>query len=696
MPPDVATYRTTGLGTRQGTYWAITVGVFVIVLAIGSALVGLVERSRRTDELHKTAEIAQLHAREISDRLDQALSATFALAAVVKQGGGKIDAFESLAAEMIRTYGGFGVLSYAPDGIITKVQPLAGNERILGFNPLLDPEQGFEARKALEQRQLVLTGPFRLRQGGFGVVGRHPVFIDAGTPKERFWGFMQVTLRIEDLLNASSLGQLSARGYRYELARSDPLSGARQVFAHSPGDLPIRPVLATFPVPGGQWTLGVERTDGDGWSLSLLAEIVAVLAVSSLSALAIAFLLREPQRLQHEVEIRRAAESDLRQSSARLQEIIDTLDSGLILWDSEQRLLAWNRAFMRIFPETAPHLAMGLRRVQFSALMGQLGKFMPGEEVVAGDWDRFGTWDRKLNDGRLIETRRLATSDGGRLMLHTDVTESRRSAELLARNERMASLGKLVAGIAHEVNTPIGNALMVASTLSQRVTDTENALADNRLRRSELRSFFEMLKESEQLVVRNLSRAAELIQHFKQVAVDQVSDRRRRFDLARVLEELVATQNVRLRRSAFQLKVALQPDIAMDSYPGAIGQIVSNLIENALFHAYEGAEQGTMELACSLREDDKAELRFADDGHGIEPDALSRVFDPFFTTRLGRGGSGLGLSIVLNLTRDLLGGDLEIDSQPGAGTRFRLILPRVAPRRPNGEENTEDLDVGRA
>jgi len=669
-----------------------TVAAFVVTLAGGAVLAGLVERSRLQEERQVTTEIANLHAREIGNRLEHALSATFALAAVVRQSGGHIDAFEPLAAEIIRTYGGIGVLSYAPGGVITKVQPLAGNEKIIGFNPLKDPQQGFEARKAVEQRRLVLTGPFTLRQGGFGVVGRHPVFLGEGTPNERFWGFVHVTLRIDELLAITSVGSLETSGYRYELSRIDPQNGNKVVFARSGGDPPRRPVEAVIVVPGGSWNLGVEARNHGGPSLFVLAEIAGVLALASLAALAMVFQQREPARLRREIEVRRQAERELRRSTARLQEIIDTLDSGLVLWDKEHRLLAWNRAFERMFPEIAPRLAMGLHRRDFAAQMQGFGSFQPGEEAVAGHWDSIGTWDRHLVDGRLIAMQRLATSDGGRLVLHTDVTESRRSAEVLARNERMASLGKLVAGIAHEVNTPIGNALMVASTLRQRIDETEKGVTEATLRRSELMDFLRLLRESDDLVLRNLGRAAELVQHFKQVAVDQVSDRRRRFDLAAVIEEIAATLHVRLRRSAHCLELELLPGLVMDSYPGALGQIVGNLVENSLLHAYADGECGRLRLAVRDLPDGKVELVYSDDGRGIASDQLPRVFDPFYTTRMGLGGSGLGLSIVLNLTRDLLGGDLEIDSRVGDGTRFRLVLPQVAPRRPNFDEKTENLE----
>jgi len=660
-------------------FWWLVGLSFLLAVLLGLALVALVERTRAQQAREQAAEIANLHAREIGDRLEHALSASFALAAVIRQGDGRIDRFEHLAAEMLRTYGGIGALQYAPGGVIEKIVPLAGNERALGFNPLLDPKQSFEARKAVETKRLVLTGPFELVQGGFGVVGRYPVFL--GQNDDQFWGLIQVVVRIDALLATTRIGSLEAAGYRYELSRIEPLHGQRQVFARS-GDAVLGYfVEARIRVPGGQWSLRVSAGSQQHRVAYWLAEGLGVLLFGALAALAMAALQREPLRLRREIAIRHAAERELRQSAARLQEIIDTMDAGLLLWDREQRLLAWNGAFERLFPGMAPKLRFGLPRSQLLADLQATELLQPDETDRAFNWDGLGSWDRRLADGRIIATQRLATAEGGRLVLHTDVTEVRRASELLARNERLASLGKLVAGVAHEVNTPIGNALMVVSSVQQRTLAIEQDVQAGRLRRSDFEAFIHSVRESDAIALRNLHRAAELVQHFKQVAVDQVSDQRRHFDLATVLEEILSTLSVRLRLSTHRLETDLAPDVSMDSYPGALGQIVVNLIENSLLHAFPDRQGGLMQLSSRRLPDGRVELRYIDNGVGIPPADLPRIFDPFFTTKLGSGGSGLGLSIALNLVQDLLGGELEVDSPAGAGTSFCLRLPLVAPQR---------------
>ncbi len=661
--------------------WLLAGAAFLFALLLCGALIAADERMRHQERTRVVTEVANLNAREIGDRLERALSASFALTAVLRQGGGQVDRFETLAREMINTYGGIAALQLAPGGVIEKIVPLAGNERALGFNPLLDPVQGFEAQRAIDTRRLTLAGPFELVQGGFGVVGRYPVFLPDKRGDERFWGLVQVIVRIPDLLAVTSLGQMEAAGYRYTLWRIDPATGERVVFART-SDEPLRaPVDAVIRVPEGRWALSVEDS-GTGTSAPVLAgEGLVALLLSLLVAGATLMLLREPLLLQREIDERRAVQEEMQRAAERLRQIINTMDSGIVLWDSEQRLVAWNEAFERIFADVRHALQPGMPRRTLVMMLRAAGDMTEDATAAANDWDALGAWDRLLPDGRVIAVQRMATSDGGRLTLHTDVTAVRRANEVLARNDRMASLGRLVAGIAHEINTPIGNALMVATSVQQRIDEMAAAVAEGALRRSTLDGFLRMVRESDEILVRNLGRAAELIQHFKQVAVDQTSDRRRTFDLATVLDEVVATLMPRLKRSTHALHLALAPDLTMDSYPGALGQIVTNLIENSLLHAFPERSDGSMRLVARALDETYVEILYSDDGVGIPAADRSRVFDPFFTTRMGQGGSGLGLSIVLNLVRDLLGGDLDLSAGEPRGTTFRLRLPRVAPQK---------------
>jgi signal transduction histidine kinase len=250
----------------------------------------------------------------------------------------------------------------------------------------------------------------------------------------------------------------------------------------------------------------------------------------------------------------------------------------------------------------------------------------------------------------------------------------------LVSQEKLAALGSLMAGVAHELNTPIGNSLLIASTLHQKTMDLAQQVNGPGLRRSELASYLEDAARAHELVMRGLTSAADLVNSFKQVAVDRTTEQRRSFDLQQVAGEVIATMMNRIRASGHRIEVEVQPHIAMDSYPGPLGQVIANFINNALLHAFAKDVVGRLWLRAStaIEHPGRVQLVFGDNGGGIAPAHMSRIFDPFFTTKLGQGGSGLGLSISYNIVTSLLGGQITVHSSP-AGTVFTLDLPLVAP-----------------
>lgn len=250
----------------------------------------------------------------------------------------------------------------------------------------------------------------------------------------------------------------------------------------------------------------------------------------------------------------------------------------------------------------------------------------------------------------------------------------------LVQSEKLASLGSLVAGIAHELNTPIGNGLMVASSLQDQRLKFVAELASG-LRKSILTEFLENIEEGYDSLMRNLLRASELISSFKDLAVDQESSRRRRFDLCAVIRELEIAQAPALRKAACTIVNRIPEGIEFDSFPGPLGQVIGNLISNSIVHGFDGMRGGEISISAEP-EDNQVLIVFADNGHGIEEDLLPKVFDPFFTTKLGQGGSGLGLHIVYNIVVGVLGGSIEAKSWPGTGVRFDILVPRVAPAHP--------------
>nr|WP_315231894.1 ATP-binding protein [uncultured Albidiferax sp.] len=249
----------------------------------------------------------------------------------------------------------------------------------------------------------------------------------------------------------------------------------------------------------------------------------------------------------------------------------------------------------------------------------------------------------------------------------------------LVQAEKMAALGNLVAGVAHELNTPLGNGLMAVSALSDDLRQFRLSMQDG-VRRSALDALLVSAEQATSIAVRNLHRAADLVTSFKQVAVDQTSAQRRRFELAEVVDEMVASLRPSFARSAYKIEVEVPSGLVLDSYPGALGQVIGNLVNNAVLHGFEDRSWGTIRIGGERADDGSIVMRVADDGHGVPPALLERIFDPFVTTKMGRGGTGLGLHIVYNAVTNVLGGSLTVASVVGEGTVFELRLPDAAPR----------------
>lgn len=266
--------------------------------------------------------------------------------------------------------------------------------------------------------------------------------------------------------------------------------------------------------------------------------------------------------------------------------------------------------------------------------------------------------------------------------LQTAIEDLKHAQQELVRSEKLASLGALVAGMAHELNTPIGNAVIVASTLADQRKRFEAEAAEG-LRRSTLARFMGELHEGIEVMERNLRRAAELISGFKQVAVDQSSHQRRNFELAELVRELQLTLSPTLKRNGVRLHAEVPPGLRFDSHPGPLTQVLMNVINNAVAHAFEAQTDAVVRLQAEATPDGRVQITLSDNGRGIAPEHLPRVFDPFFTTRLGKGGSGLGLHIVYSLVTELLGGTVHIDSTLGQGTTVALNLPPQAPQQPS-------------
>ena len=255
----------------------------------------------------------------------------------------------------------------------------------------------------------------------------------------------------------------------------------------------------------------------------------------------------------------------------------------------------------------------------------------------------------------------------------------------LVAQEKLAALGSLVAGVAHELNSPIGNSLLMTSALERKTDVMNDKIMQQCLRQTDLDEFLQDTRETAKLILKSLTGAAELVQSFKQVAVDRTSAKRRVFNLLQTCQEIITTLNSQIRLSGHSIDMAIPDDITMDGYPGPLGQVLSNLVNNALLHAFDGREHGRMTLSASVLRDSAAGagsaqsgrvlMTFVDNGIGIAPKNLVRIFDPFFTTKAGQGDSGLGMNIVYNIVTSLLNGKISVESELGQGTTVVLDLP---------------------
>ena len=419
-----------------------------------------------------------------------------------------------------------------------------------------------------------------------------------------------------------------------------------------------------------------------------------------------------------DIRKQKAAEEVLRQSEEKFSRIVHYSPAALVITDPATGTVTdFNLAWQQMLGYTREQ-AIGKTSLEFGlwADPEDRTRLYRALEEGGGELDRFECRYRRA-DGEILYG--LASGRqfdiGGRpsfLWSVTDITlrhameermaalnselearvearteELRLAQDELIRAEKLAALGALVAGIAHELNTPIGNSVTVASTLHDRTAEFSDHVADGTLKRSSLNSYLETARTASDLLLRSLNQARNLVASFKQVAVDQTSDQRRTFDLGEVVGEVLTTLSPSIRKTPFSVTVEIPPGIVMDSYPGPLGQVVSNFVNNALLHAFDGRLAGTIALRATPGEENDICMTVSDNGNGIPEEHLRRIFDPFFTTKLGQGGSGLGLNIVYNIVSQILGGRVSVESRVGAGTTFVLKMPLCAPGTTGASQN---------
>ena len=291
-------------------------------------------------------------------------------------------------------------------------------------------------------------------------------------------------------------------------------------------------------------------------------------------------------------------------------------------------------------------------------------------------YDELSDFNQSLEAQVAERTRELTAA----LASEREALEELRAAQKqLVQAEKMASLGQLVAGMAHEINTPVGNALTSVTYLAETTRRIKETAAAGNIRRADFNAFVATLGETTEILLSNIRRSVELVDSFKKVAADRARDEQRRFDLKSYLQEVTLSLEPTWRRAGHALVLDCPPRVEMNSFPGVIAQIVTNLVVNSATHGFADGETGTFTLAVTEPDPTTVALTYSDDGKGIAPQHRERVFDPFFTTRRGGGSTGLGLHIVYNLVTSKLGGRIDLAPTNGRGVRFVVTLPKTAP-----------------
>jgi PAS domain S-box-containing protein len=401
------------------------------------------------------------------------------------------------------------------------------------------------------------------------------------------------------------------------------------------------------------------------------------------------------------------AEDAVAEGRRLLQQVIDTVPAVINVKDRKLRYVLMNRYMAGIFG-IEPADAIGRTTTDLMSRYGAQ-KTDENDKRVLEAGRGLGFYEEEYIDSAgnmrqwLVNKLPLLDADGETENIVTvalDIGERKRgelemrkakdAAEAALRNlretqnslieaEKLAALGRLVAGVAHEVNNPVGISLTVASSLERKTANFAAEVARGDLRRSSLNEFLETSRDASSQLVANLNRAAELITSFKQVAADRNYSDQRSFDLGDLTEQVVMSLRPGLRKHNLALNVDCQPNLVMNSYPGPYGQVLTNLFLNSVAHAFPDGKPGAVDIQVRESGKDNVEILFSDNGCGMSLDVRRRAFDPFFTTRRDQGGTGLGLHIVYSIVTNRLGGRLDLDSEPGAGTRIQIILPREAP-----------------
>ncbi len=577
------------------------------------------------------------------------------------------------------------------------LEPLAGNERVLGVDMLSEPLRAAMVRNALARKRPTASEPIQLVQKAQerGILLAQMVYAGADANAEAT-GMLVAVIEASPYIR-QALAQTAIAGLAVRLddvtSPHHPLLVANQAQPLSA----LGEVQKNLALGGRNYSLTVRPTDAYVRDHQQWQSWGALGCGMAMTGLLGAFLLLVSGQREEIENLVVARTRELQEREGRLKAILNQAGDAIITFAPDGTLLASNGAAERLFGY-APGALAGM---PFSALQAADGEStVPTLDALArharmvGGGDPAGDCHGVRADGStfpmamgatLVE---LADESFFVCILH-DLSEQRRAQQKIlaleafkqAQNdlrtaEKMAALGSLVAGIAHELNTPIGNSLLAATSLSANMAAFQEQLVQGPVKRSALQEHFADSAHACEMIAGSLHRVADLITTFKQVAVDQTIDQRREFDLRSTCQATLGTHASALQGANCSVHLHVPAGLLLRSYPGSVSQVISSLVSNVLLHALPEHGGGRIDISARLVDADTVELVFQDNGIGMPPDILGRVFDPFFTTKLGQGSSGLGMNIVYNVVTGMLGGRITIDAALGEGTRVTLVIPR--------------------